>query len=154
MYYSFDRSVDSDGKKAMNTLEKLTCLQFIPRTRQSDYIIFRSERDDSCSSHVGHLGGGQVVEIGPGCNYQNIILHEICHALGMWHKQSHPDRDDYVQVIRKNIKSGRKHNFMKRNKFEVDSQGTVYDYASVMHYSLDSFSKNKKKGTEHAKGHR
>ena len=113
---------------------------------QSDYITFRSRKDDGCSSHVGRSGGDQLVRVGPGCNSQKIILHEICHALGMWHEQSHPDRDDYVEVIRENIKSGHEHNFMKRNKFEVDSQETVYDYASVMHYKLDSSSKNKKKG--------
>ena len=150
VYYSFDSSIDSDLKakiqKSMNTLEELTCLQFIPRKRQSDYIIFRSRKDDGCSSQIGRSGGDQSVKIGPGCEYQNIILHEICHALGMWHEQSRPDRDDYVKVISKNIRRGYKHNFLKRNKFEVDSQETVYDYASVMHYNLDSFSKNKKKG--------
>ena len=150
MYYSFDSTVESNRKvniqQAMSTLEGLTCLKFIPRTYQSDYIIFRSHEDDGCSSRVGREGGDQFVRIGPRCNSQKTILHEICHALGMWHEQSRPDRDEYVEVIRENIVDGREHNFMKRNKFEVDSQGAGYDFASVMHYRLNSFSKSKSEG--------
>ena len=141
-----DSSRKANIQQAMETMEGLTCLQFIPRTDQSDYIIFRAHEDDGCSSRVGRDGGDQFVRIGPGCNYQSTILHKLCHALGMWHEQSRPDRDNYVSVIWDNIKEDREHNFMKRNKFEVDSQGAVYDFASIMHYNLDSFSKSKRDG--------
>ena len=125
----------------METLQQLTCLQFLPRKDESDYLTFRSREEDHCASYVGRTGGVQVVELGSGCNYQSTILHEICHALGMWHEQSRPDRDEYVQVMQDNVKNHQLHNFLKRNIFEVDSQGAPYDYASVMHYSLDSFAK-------------
>ena len=124
----------------MKTIEEVTCLLFIPRSSQRDYITFTSHRDDGCSSHIGRYGGQQFVRIGPGCNYQYIILHELCHALGMWHEQSRPDRDEYVEVIWENIESGKGHNFLKRNKFGIDSQGSGYDYSSIMHYRLNEFS--------------
>ena len=125
----------------METLQQLTCLQFLPHKDESDYLIFRSHEDDGCRSRVGRSGGDQVVQIGPRCGSQRTILHEICHALGMWHEQSRPDRDEYVAVMEENIEEGHEKNFLKRNDFEVDSQGAVYDYASIMHYNLDSFNK-------------
>ena len=64
--------------------------------------------------------------------------------MGFWHEQSRPDRDDYIQINSINIKPGRSHNFKIRNSFNIDYQGTVYDYKSVLHYSRKSFSKNGK----------
>ena len=145
VYYRFDATINSDFeafiRQAISTLEKLICVQFIERPNSSvrDYITFRSKSDDGCSSHIGYAGGEQIIKIGPRCSRQHTILHEICHALGLWHEQSRPDRDDYLEILSNNIESGREHNFLKRNTFEVDSQGESYDYASVMHYRLDSF---------------
>ncbi len=42
-----------------------------------------------------------------------IILHELGHALGFFHEQSRPDRDDYVIIAWDNIKESNKHNFEK-----------------------------------------
>ena len=145
MYYRFDSTINSTFEasihQAINTLSKLTCIHFAPRTNERDFITFRSKSDDGCSSHVGYAGGEQIIKIGPRCNRQHTILHEICHSLGVWHEQSRPDRDDYLEVLINNVESGREHNFLKHTIFEVDSQGQNYDYASVMHYRLDSFNK-------------
>lgn len=120
-------------------MEQLVCVKFMPRTNERDYVKFRSNSDDGCSSHIGREGGEQTIKIGPRCNSQHTILHEMTHALGAWHEQSRPDRDNYLRILTENIESGREHNFLKRNVFEVDSQGESYDCASVMHYRLDSF---------------
>ena len=46
-----------------------------------------------------------------------------------------------------NNQDGKKHNFLKCNVFQIDSQGAVYDYASVMYHSSRAFSKAKRQNT-------
>ena len=97
-----------------------------------------------CSSYVGRLGRGreQSVTLGRGCFSVGIVLHELLHALGIWHEQSRPDRDGYIRIITDNIKERHRHNFRKRNSYLIDYHGEGYDYNSVMHYSLTAFRKS------------
>lgn len=123
----------------MNTIERQTCLRFFHHSSQSDYIRFTSHSEDGCSSHIGRRGGEQEITLGPGCNNTGIIIHEIGHALALWHEHTRPDRDSYVRILSNNVEEERRHNFNKRNSFEVDYQGTTYDYDSVMHYVRNAF---------------
>ena len=51
--------------------------------------------------------GKQHVYLNPvGCVHLSIIVHEIGHAIGFYHEQSRPDRDDYVKVVEENVKPG------------------------------------------------
>lgn len=45
-------------------------------------------------------------------------------------------------ITKKKYLSGTEHNFRKYPRSLVDSLGTPYDYASVMHYGGTAFSKN------------
>lgn len=78
--------------------------------------------------------------IGKGCFRKGTIIHEFIHALGFFHQQSAPERDDYVDVVWDNIQEGKERNFEKREA--SNSLGFPYDYESVMHYSDKAFSKN------------
>ena len=130
-------------KGAMQEFEERMCLRFVHRPAQeSDYVQFKTDVT-GCSSHVGREGGMQYINLqDPGCLSHRTIMHEISHAIGFWHEQSRPDRDDYISIHLDNVRDKYKNNFKKRNSFEVDYQGTVYDYGSIMHYRRNSFSEN------------
>ena len=58
-----------------------------------------------CWSYVGMTGGSQDISIAPGCTSLSPI-HEIFHALGCFHEQSRPDRDNFVTVNLNNVPTG------------------------------------------------
>lgn len=63
-----------------------------------------------CWSAVGRSywldGVGQELSLGSGCDNVGTAIHEIMHALGFWHEQSRPDRNQYVEVLWENIVEG------------------------------------------------
>lgn len=112
------------------------------RDRYPDFISFIPAQDTSCSSYVGRQGGMQEILLGARCTNMNIV-HELGHALGLWHEQSRADRAQYVSIIWKNIDEKHKHNF---NQHLSDSKDVGdYDYDSIMHYPEYAFSKNGEK---------
>lgn len=103
-----------------------------------NYIVFAPSTEGSSSS-VGMIGGGQTIYVGPTALQGNVI-HEIGHAVGMWHEQSREDRDFYVLVNYANVKPGHEHNF-KQRIHEGDDVGP-YDFGSIMHYPRYAFAGN------------
>jgi len=67
--------------------------------------------------------------------------HELGHSLGLIHEHQRPDRDDYVIVIKDNIKPEFKYAFDKYLKTSCQTYGE-FDFKSIMLYPSDAFSKN------------
>lgn len=63
-----------------------------------------------------------------------MVLHEVGHALGFWHEQSRPDRDNYVEILSQNIKEEQKYNFVNYPSSYLNLFDIPYDYGSIMHY--------------------
>lgn len=124
--------------------EEHTSIRFVERTNTNasqyrNYIRFQP--GNGCSSYVGMQGGSQPINLAKACSTGNTI-HEIGHALGLWHEQSRNDRDDYVEIRYENIVSLYAFNFDKQTSNGIDIG--EYDYGSIMHYPAWAFSKNGK----------
>ncbi|KAL1140116.1 hypothetical protein AAG570_000048, partial [Ranatra chinensis] len=128
---------------AMREYRRQTCVKFVPRTTERDYLVITSS-NTGCWSSVGRLGGPQELNLqSPGCLTKvGTVMHEMMHAIGFLHEQNRWERDQYVIINYSNIQPGRESNFEKAQKWTTDDQGVTYDYDSVMHYSAAAFSAN------------
>jgi hypothetical protein len=112
-------------------------VDFVVRTNQANYIEFRTST--GCSSNVGRIGGRQYVNLASGCSTGNTV-HELLHALGVFHEHTRCDRDTYVTINTANIQSGYAGNFTKQCNNATDYSS--YAEGSIMHYPTTAFSSN------------
>ncbi len=94
-------------------ISSVSCIKFVPRTNQNDYV--KISRGQGCSSlvnnqlithlsilvnlkwdkiffkfKVGVKGGAQTLTLGSGCVDAVVVAHEFMHALGFYHEQNRP----------------------------------------------------------------
>ena len=124
-------------KSAMTHWEANTKIRFKRRTGQAHYISIVPE--NYCASHVGRQQGQQNIWLSANCSEGNVI-HEIGHAVGLWHEHSRPDRDDFIEVVAQNVDPRARYNFDKQ-AYNAQAFG-AYDFGSIMHYSGNAFSLN------------
>lgn len=127
---------------AISHVQQNTRIRFVQRTAANadqypNFVRFVSA--DGCWSYVGMRGGMQEVSVGVNCGFAAAV-HEILHALGLWHEQSRADRDDFIRIHWENIPQDRRHNFNQRitDGFDINN----YDFGSIMHYGRFAFSMN------------
>ncbi|MFK7854251.1 MAG: M12 family metallopeptidase [Granulosicoccus sp.] len=117
-----------------------TSITFVERTQSNadqypNYLRFDSS--NSCASYVGMQGGEQSILVSDACSIGSII-HEIGHALGLFHEHTRADRDNFVQIDWEQVVVDKEINFNILNA-GVENYGD-YDYGSIMHYGDYFFS--------------
>lgn len=119
-------------------------IRFVPRTNQTDYVNFdlTDPAGGSCYSYIGDIHrGGQPVNGSVSCSVP-ALLHEMGHALGLYHEQSRADRDSYVTFYPANLYDGQENQYAQPNDNAQDVG--AYDFASIMMYYPAAFSRNGK----------
>lgn len=129
--------------------------------RDKSYIFFKSNgAADTCySSGIGTRTSIKITSDKNAniialstltwANY-GVVVHEILHALGMWHEQSRQDRDNYININYDNIEPNNEWYYSllgirDGNKYQFDKHGYdigIFSFDSIMLYSSWSFSKN------------
>lgn len=130
----------------MAYIEEVSCIKFDQMPSDpSSYLLI--SRGPACASEVGRQNSqerngrrGQSMKVGEHCSIGNLV-HELLHVLGFLHMHTATDRDDFVRINWKNIKTPALRNFEKVTA-HVSMFDTQYDYRSIMHYSPKAFAIN------------
>ncbi|GFY53949.1 zinc metalloproteinase nas-6 [Trichonephila inaurata madagascariensis] len=90
--------------EGMQHYHRYTCIRFKERTNERDFI--RIFYGDGCWSIIGRNGGQQNLSLGNGCAWVGLVIHELGHAIGLFHEHQRSDRDNYITVYRNNVIPG------------------------------------------------
>lgn len=145
VYYSIGKSAEHIREYILDGIEeyhKKTCVRFeevVPNTVR-DYV--QIEWGNGCNSMVGRTGGPQYMSLGNGCHWKGLVVHELGHALGLYHEHVRADRDYYLEILWDNISPESRDFFRKMNNYEHNLLGERFDFKSVMLYDELAFSKD------------
>lgn len=145
--YKIDTSVSSTMdlriRTAVTHWNENTIVRVRPHaTGEVNFVRFVEIPDQTapCTSHMGMAGGEQQIRLNLGRCHVGKILHEIGHAVGLFHEQSRPDRDSFVTLHLENVTDPRLSLF-----WDIIPSGIVsgpFDFNSTMLYSPTNFSSN------------
>uniref|UniRef100_A0A914N955 Metalloendopeptidase n=2 Tax=Meloidogyne TaxID=189290 RepID=A0A914N955_MELIC len=145
----------------MELISKKTCVSFVniyknfKKYNRKDHLTIVNA--PGCRSAIGRNPGQNFLRLELGqiklntktkmlvrktCVKRRIVLHELLHLLGLFHEHQRSDRDKYLKINYKNIRKGKKINFVR---VENDvTWGLPYNYDSIMNYRVNAFAKNPK----------
>jgi hypothetical protein len=117
-------------------------VQWVPALASDFNLVqfdFAAGGNGSCEALAGMQGGGPQYIGGSGNCTTTTILHEMGHALGLYHEQSRGDRNSYVNFMEQNVDKPNIGNF----DLSVPTvESGLYNYASIMEYGPFGFNKD------------
>ncbi|XP_049301278.1 zinc metalloproteinase nas-36-like [Anopheles funestus] len=129
--------------KAFAQFEEKTCVRFVQRTEELEYVTITNNRE-GCYSYVGRNSDPAYNTLNlqtPSCmDNVGTPVHELMHTLGFMHEQSRRDRDTYIQFFPQNLAPKYQDADFINTNFAIYNEssttyGQPYDFVSVMHYS-------------------
>uniref|UniRef100_A0A0N5BK28 Metalloendopeptidase n=1 Tax=Strongyloides papillosus TaxID=174720 RepID=A0A0N5BK28_STREA len=123
---------------AIKSFERESCIRFKEMSKNftGAGLYFEFDKEHCYSSHNGPRidVAPQTIGIAKRCERLGSVIHEVLHALGIFHEHSRRDRNKYVTIIEKNIIPEHKVQFKIVEDYEGKTYGIPYDYGSAMHY--------------------
>lgn len=132
--YTINSNITGGGNMlitwAIQHWEANTPIRFVVRTTQANYVEFTGSTGNN--SFVGIRGGKQAINFVQTAIFEGPLIHEIGHAVGLWHEQSRNDRDASIIINWSNIKPEVRHNF--ESYLSTGWDLGAFDFNSIMLY--------------------
>uniref|UniRef100_A0A0K0E400 Metalloendopeptidase n=1 Tax=Strongyloides stercoralis TaxID=6248 RepID=A0A0K0E400_STRER len=140
--YKINKDVNASFvKEAIKIIKDESCITFqeVSSSKGSD-IEFVLSKEHYYADSVGTLGLKLPLKIGIPKDFVRLGLavHELLHALGLFHEHERPDRDEYITINKSNIEPRYISNFKEAGYFSKTTYGIKYDYGSILHYERES----------------
>lgn len=124
---------------AISWIEDGSYIEMCQRYNEKDYIQF-SVNDQLASTaysdFIGRKGGQQNIVLSSSYAKRiGSIVHEICHAVGMYHEMCRTDRDKYVKINFDGMSESERYQY--KTYAELGESGInvgAFDFSSIMMY--------------------
>lgn len=145
--YILDDNLDFDHKEAIleafTIFKDKTCIDFVPRTDQPDYLHIQNGDGDCSASYARHQGQN-ILNVAACYSYSH-VLHVLMHSLGFHHEHMRNDRDAYINIVWDNVDPTYENAFNKLNTANYLESNSEYDKHGIMSLDGYAFSKTRDK---------